>query len=64
MNMNGTREIVKEASIYRRERTVNLGIIPYVLSKVLVLGLFSLFQSAALLLVVHAFEPFQRSIIF
>jgi ABC-type multidrug transport system ATPase subunit/pSer/pThr/pTyr-binding forkhead associated (FHA) protein len=61
--INGTREIVKEASIYRRERTVNLGIIPYVLSKVLILGLFSLFQSAALLLMVHAFEPFQQSIL-
>jgi ABC-type multidrug transport system ATPase subunit/pSer/pThr/pTyr-binding forkhead associated (FHA) protein len=60
--INGTREVVKEASIYRRERTVNLGIIPYVFSKVLVFGLFALFQSAALLLIVHAFEPFQRSI--
>jgi ABC-type multidrug transport system ATPase subunit/pSer/pThr/pTyr-binding forkhead associated (FHA) protein len=61
--INGTREIVKEASIYRRERTVNLGIIPYVLSKVLILGLFSLFQSAALLLMVNAFEPLQKSIL-
>ncbi len=61
--INGTREIVKEASIYRRERTVNLGIIPYVLSKVRILGMFALFQSAALLLMVHAFEPFQKSIL-
>jgi ABC-type multidrug transport system ATPase subunit/pSer/pThr/pTyr-binding forkhead associated (FHA) protein len=61
--INGTREIVKEASIYRRERTVNLGIIPYVLSKVLVFGIFALYQSAALLLIVHAFEPFQKSIL-
>lgn len=61
--INGTREIVKETSIYRRERTVNLGIIPYVLSKIAVLSLFALFQSAALLLIVHAFEPFQNSII-
>ena len=60
--INGTREIVKEASIYRRERAVNLGIIPYMLSKVVVFGLFALFQSAALLLIVHAFEPFQNSI--
>ncbi|HVU71156.1 MAG TPA: FHA domain-containing protein [Ktedonobacteraceae bacterium] len=60
--INGTREVVKEASIYRRERTVNLGIFPYVFSKVLVFGLFSVFQSAALLLIVYAFEPFQRSI--
>ena len=61
--INGTREIVKEASIYRRERTVNLGIIPYVLSKVLVFGIFALYQSAALLLIVHVFEPFQKSIL-
>jgi ABC-type multidrug transport system permease subunit len=59
---NGMREIVKEASIYRRERAVNLGIIPYMLSKVVVFGLFALFQSAALLLIVYAFEPFQNSI--
>ena len=60
--LNGTREIVKEVFIYRRERTVNLGIIPYVLSKVLVLGVFALFQSAVLLLIVDLFEPFQQSI--
>jgi ABC-type multidrug transport system ATPase subunit/pSer/pThr/pTyr-binding forkhead associated (FHA) protein len=60
--INGTREIVKEASIYRRERTVNLGILPYVFSKILVLGVFSLFQSAAILLIVHLFEPFLESI--
>jgi ABC-type multidrug transport system ATPase subunit/pSer/pThr/pTyr-binding forkhead associated (FHA) protein len=60
--INGTREIVKEASIYRRERTVNLGILPYAFSKILVLGAFSLFQSAAILLIIHLFEPFQESI--
>jgi ABC transport system ATP-binding/permease protein len=60
--LNGTREIVKEVSIYRRERTVNLGIVPYVLSKVLVLGIFALFQSAVLLLIADLFEPFQHSI--
>jgi ABC-type multidrug transport system ATPase subunit/pSer/pThr/pTyr-binding forkhead associated (FHA) protein len=60
--LNGTREIVKESSIYRRERTVNLGIVPYVLSKILVLGVFALFQSATLLLIVDLFEPFQESI--
>jgi hypothetical protein len=60
--LNGTREIVKEVSIYRRERMVNLGIVPYVLSKILVLGAFALFQSATLLLIVDLFEPFQQSI--
>src|SRR6266704_1344708 len=44
--INGTREIVKESSIYRRERAVNLGIVPYVFSKILVLGIFSLYQCA------------------
>ena len=60
--INGTREIVKEVSIYRRERTVNLGIVPYVLSKICVLGIFALFQSAALLLIIDIFEPYQHSI--
>ncbi len=60
--INGTREIVKEASIYRRERTVNLGILPYVFSKIAVLGVFALFQSAAILLIVQLFEPLQTSI--
>jgi len=60
--INGTREIVKEASIYRRERTVNLGIVPYILAKVFVLALFALFQSAALLFIVNAFEPFHQGI--
>jgi ABC-type multidrug transport system ATPase subunit/pSer/pThr/pTyr-binding forkhead associated (FHA) protein len=60
--LNGTRAIVKEISIYRRERTVNLGIVPYVSSKVFVLGLFALYQSAALLLIVYAFEPFHQGI--
>jgi len=60
--LNGTRAIVKEVSIYRRERAVNLGIVPYVLSKILVLGVFALFQSAVLLLIVEIFEPLQQSI--
>jgi ABC-type multidrug transport system ATPase subunit/pSer/pThr/pTyr-binding forkhead associated (FHA) protein len=60
--INGTRTIVKEASIYRRERTVNLGILPYAFSKIFLLGLFALYQSAALLLIVHLFEPFHQGI--
>jgi len=61
--INGTREIVKESSIYRRERTVNLGIIPYVASKFLVLGALALVQSGALLLIVQLFEPLHQGII-
>ncbi len=45
-------EIVKEWSVYRRERMVTLRLIPYLLSKVLVLGGFALFQCFLLLLVV------------
>jgi ABC transport system ATP-binding/permease protein len=60
--INGTREIVKEASIFRRERTVNLGIFPYVFSKILLLGLFAVYQSAVLLFVVDLFEPFHQGI--
>ena len=41
------REIVKEQDIYRRERLVNLKILPYVLSKVWVAALLALYQAAA-----------------
>ncbi len=41
------REIVKEADIYRRERLVNLKILPYVLSKVWVAALLAFYQAAA-----------------
>src|SRR6266567_2135370 len=60
--VNGIREIVKENAIYRRERTVNLGIFPYLLSKVLVLGVISLIQSAELLLIIQLFEPLHQGI--
>jgi energy-coupling factor transporter ATP-binding protein EcfA2 len=60
--LNSSREIVKETAIYQRERTVNLGIIPYLLSKIVVLGMLALFQSAALILIVHAFEPLHQGI--
>lgn len=46
---NSCREIVKELPIYLRERAVNLKLLPYVMSKVVVLTLFSLFQSLMLL---------------
>jgi ABC-type multidrug transport system ATPase subunit len=47
--INSVREIVKEAPIYRRERAMHLGVIPYVLSKVGVLGVLCLVQSLVLL---------------
>jgi ABC transport system ATP-binding/permease protein len=43
------RELVKEAEIYRRERMIGLGLLPYLLSKVTVATIFSLYQAAAFL---------------
>jgi ABC-type multidrug transport system ATPase subunit len=60
--INGAREIVKEAAIYRRERTVNLGIIPYMFSKIIVLGVLCLLQSLILVLLVYLKAPFPNSI--
>jgi ABC-type multidrug transport system ATPase subunit/pSer/pThr/pTyr-binding forkhead associated (FHA) protein len=40
------REIVKEAEIYKRERLVNLKILPYVVSKIWVAMLLALYQTA------------------
>ena len=60
--INGYREIVKEAPIYRRERTVNLGILPYIFSKLIVLGILSIVQSAILLLVTDLFEPLHQGV--
>jgi ABC-type multidrug transport system ATPase subunit/pSer/pThr/pTyr-binding forkhead associated (FHA) protein len=60
--INGSREIVKEVAIYRRERAVNLGIIPYMFSKFVVLGLLCLLQSFILVFLVNLQSPFQTSV--
>ena len=59
--INGSREIVKEAAIYRRERTVNLGLTPYIFSKFAVLGALSLLQAFVLVFVVNLKAPFVDS---
>ncbi|HSJ58879.1 MAG TPA: FHA domain-containing protein [Anaerolineae bacterium] len=41
------REFVKETEVYKRERMVNLKVLPYVLSKLWVAGLLALYQAAA-----------------
>jgi len=48
---NAARELVKERAIYLRERMVNLGLVPYVLSKVVVLSAFALIQCVLLLFI-------------
>ncbi|MFN2186217.1 MAG: ABC transporter permease, partial [Anaerolineae bacterium] len=47
--LSSVREIVKEKAIYRRERAVNLRIVPYLFSKIAVGFLFALYHAAALL---------------
>ncbi|MFN0074792.1 MAG: ATP-binding cassette domain-containing protein [Chloroflexota bacterium] len=47
-----SRSIAEERAVYMRERLVNLGLIPYVLSKVCVLGLFSVIQSVSMTAIV------------
>jgi len=46
--LSSVREIVKETPVYKRERTVVLKILPYLLSKVWVGFLFALYHAAAL----------------
>ncbi|MDP1545833.1 MAG: FHA domain-containing protein [Anaerolineales bacterium] len=41
------REIVKEQEVYKRERLVNLKILPYVLSKIWIAALLALYQAVA-----------------
>lgn len=60
--INAAREIVKEGPIYRRERTVNLGIIPYMFSKCTVLGVLCLLQSGVLALMVNLKAPFHQGV--
>lgn len=45
------REFVKEADIYKRERLVNLRILPYVLSKIWVALLLAIYQAAAYVII-------------
>ncbi len=60
--LNGIHAIVREVPIYRRERMVNLGIAPYMFSKIVVLGVFCLLQSAILVYIVNLKAPFHQGI--
>ena len=52
--LNACREIVAERSIFRRERRVNLQIIPYLMSKIALLWMIGLFQSLILIIVMRS----------
>lgn len=45
------RELVKEREIYRRERLVNLKLLPYIASKLWVAGLLGVYQAAVFVLI-------------
>lgn len=51
--VNACREIVKERPIFERERQVGLEIVPYLLSKMIVLGGLTLLQSVTMIWIVH-----------
>jgi ABC-type multidrug transport system ATPase subunit len=60
---NAAKEIVKEEAVYGRERAVNLGILPYLASKFLVLGILSAVQVLLLMLVIYgALELFHAAL--
>jgi ABC-type multidrug transport system ATPase subunit/pSer/pThr/pTyr-binding forkhead associated (FHA) protein len=50
------REIIRERPIYRRERMVNLGILPYLLSKLFILGIIVSIQCLVLFLPLKVFD--------
>jgi ABC-type multidrug transport system ATPase subunit len=50
---NAAKEIVKEEAIYGRERAVNLGILPYLASKFLVLSIVSAVQALLVMLAIY-----------
>ncbi|MDQ7824067.1 MAG: FHA domain-containing protein [Candidatus Eremiobacteraeota bacterium] len=49
---NAAREIAKEIAIYRRERFINIGIVPYILSKVAVLSFLCVIQTSILMAII------------
>ena len=52
---NSAKEIVSEMAIYKRERMYNLSIFPYIFSKISVLSLFSIVQSAIYILIIYIY---------
>ncbi len=52
---NAAREIVSEVPIYWRERMFNLRIIPYILSKIFVINLFSFIQILSMVGIIRVF---------
>lgn len=61
--INSVRELVKELPIYLRERSVNLAIAPYIISKLIPLTAICFLQCLLLLLVLEPFISIQGDLI-
>ncbi len=59
--LNSTREVVKELPIYLRERAVNLGIMPYLLSKLFPLAILCILQCLALMGIVSVLTSWSEN---
>lgn len=55
--INSVKEIVSEKAIYERERLIGLKLVPYILSKFIILSILSFIQVVILLFIVKAFVP-------
>ena len=60
---NSIQEIVKESAIYFRERLLNLGLIPYIGSKLIIRGGIALIQTIFMTLAVIVFEAPESDLI-
>jgi hypothetical protein len=60
--LNACRELVSERAIFRRERRVNLQIMPYLLSKIVLLWAIGIIQSLILIFVMRSIIPLNASI--
>jgi ABC-type multidrug transport system ATPase subunit/ABC-type multidrug transport system permease subunit len=58
-SINSCREVVKELNVVRRERLVNLNLLSYFASKILILSIIGMVQSLILLVVVTSRIPLQ-----
>lgn len=58
--INSIQEICKERAVFKRERAVNLKLIPYIGSKLLILGGICIIQGISIILVFDQFIPFPK----
>ena len=60
--LNACRELVSERAIFRRERRVNLQIMPYILSKITLLSAIGVVQSLIMIVVMRSIIPLNASV--